>query len=429
MRVLLTGATGLIGSAVLSRLQAEGHEVWAVTRRQGPGAERLAPARWIVLDVARATAPSAWAPFLEGVDAVVNCAGVLQDAGPDSTTGVHRDGPAALFAACAAAGVRRIVQVSAMGVDRPDATAFARSKAQADAILAARDVDWVILRPAVVVGRSAYGGSALFRALAALPWLPQIRAAGDVQIVQLDEVAETVAWALRPSTPGRLILELAAPERIGFTEVVAAYRRWLGYPPARRAPGAFLMPLAFRLGDAASLLGWRPPVRTTARRELANGVSGDPTPWIELSGIQPQSLSLALAAAPASSQERWFANLYLLKAAVFAVFALFWIATGLITLGPARAAGEAMLEAAGAGGFAGPLAIGGGIADILIGLGIAWRRTARPALWAAFAVSLGYLAAGTLLAPALWIEPLGPLTKIVPILLLNLVALAILEDR
>src|SRR4051812_26285019 len=103
MRVLLTGATGFIGSTVLARLQDAGHEVWAVTRRRGAVARRLSPARWIELDMASTTTPEAWTPHLAGVDAVVNCAGVLQDGGSDSTAGVHRDGAAALFSACEAA--------------------------------------------------------------------------------------------------------------------------------------------------------------------------------------------------------------------------------------------------------------------------------------------------------------------------------------
>src|SRR5215218_9992196 len=114
MRVLLTGATGFIGSALLTRMQTEGHEVWAVTRRVGPAARRLAPARWVELDVARATSPEAWRPHLQGVDAVVNCVGALQDGGSDSTWGAHVAGPAALFAACERVGVRRVIHFSAM---------------------------------------------------------------------------------------------------------------------------------------------------------------------------------------------------------------------------------------------------------------------------------------------------------------------------
>jgi uncharacterized protein YbjT (DUF2867 family) len=428
VRVLLTGATGLIGAAVLAELHAAGHEVRAVTRRQGPGTRRLAPAEWIELDIARATAPQAWSAALDGVDAVVNCAGVLQDSSRDSTAGVHRDGPAALFTACEAAGVRRVIQVSAMGADA-GTTAFSRTKAEADTDLAMRDLDWVILRPSVVVGRQAYGGSALFRGLAMLPALPEVSKAGDLQIVQLDEVAETVRFFLNAEAPARVILELAGPERLTFTEVVAHYRRWLGYPPARRLPGAYFMPLAFRLGDLASLFGWRPPVRSTAHRELLRGAVGDPGPWMTATGIRPRSLGEALASEPASVQERWFAGLYLLKPVILAVFAAFWLLTGALTFGPAWPAAVEQMRAAGGGPFASFVVAGGALADLAIGLGILFRRTARPALWAGFVLSLGYLAAGTLLAPELWIGPLGPLTKVVPILALNLVALAILEDR
>jgi uncharacterized protein YbjT (DUF2867 family) len=429
MRVLLLGATGFIGSALLARLHASGHEVWAVTRRQGPATRRLQPDRWVQLDIARATRPQDWSPYLDGVAAVVNCAGVLQDGARDSTSGVHRDGPAALFAACEAADVRRFIQISAMGADKGELSAFSRSKGEGDQRLKDSGLDWVILRPSVVVGRAAYGGSALFRALASLPFLPRVPDTGELQIIQLDDVAATVCFFLEPAAPGRLELEVAGPERLGFEAVVAAYRRWLGYPPARRAPGGALMPLLYRLGDAASLLGWRPPVRTNARREMVRGAVGDTGPWTQLTGIRPRALSEALAAEPASVQERWFANLYLLKALIFTVFALFWIVTFVISVGPGYGIGKDLMLRAGAGPLAGPSVVAGALADLTIGLGIAWRRTTRLALWAALGLSLFYLVAGTIMTPWLWSEPLGPMTKIFPIMALNLVALAILEDR
>jgi uncharacterized protein YbjT (DUF2867 family) len=429
VRILLTGATGFIGSAVLARLKAEGHEVLAVARRLGPAAQRLGADRWIVQDVATATLPSDWAPHLAGVDAVINCAGVLQDGGRDSTDGVHVRGAGALFAACEAAGVRRVIHLSAIGADRGGLSSFSDTKAEGDQALASRDLDWVILRPSVVVGRAAYGGSALFRGLAALPFLPRTRDTGELQIVQLDEVVETVVFFLRPDAPARVALELAGPERLTFDEVVAAYRRWLGYPPARPAPGGALLPHAYRLGDLAGVLGWRPPIRTNARREIIRGAVGDPSEWIRLTGVRPRSLSQGLAAEPSSVQERWFANLYLMKALILVVFSGFWIATAVISIGPGYERGERLMQLAGAGPLSGPSVWAGALADLVIGLGIVWRRTTRLALWGALGLSVFYLVAGTILLPELWAEPLGPMTKIFPIMVLNLVALAVLEDR
>src|SRR5690242_12268114 len=179
MRVLIVGATGLIGSAVAGRLAARGDAVVAVARHHGRPGAGLSGAKQVTIDLARVFNAVDWLPHLRGIDAVVNCAGVLQDSPRDSIAGMQ-DGVTALFRACEQAGVRRVVHVSALGVERHAATAFARTKRAADEALMACDLDWVILRPSVVIGRPAYGGSALIRGLAAMPILPLVRDAGEL---------------------------------------------------------------------------------------------------------------------------------------------------------------------------------------------------------------------------------------------------------
>ena len=430
MRILLLGATGLIGSAAAARLRRDGHELVGVARCVDSAERRVPVHRWVELDLRDMTGAEAWGPHLDGIDAVVNCAGALQASLRDSPARVHDAAPAALWRACEAAGVRRIVHLSAMGVDRGGITDFSRSKAAGDAALAGSGLEWVILRPSVVVGRSAYGGSALFRALASLPVLPVLPQTGPLDIVQLDDVVETIAGMVRPDAPSRVALELAGPERLSFSEVVAAYRAWLGWAPARevRMPG-WIAAAAWRIGDAVAWLGWRPPIRSTARREIVRGAIGDGGEWRRLTGIEPQPLGEALAARPASVQERWFARLYLLKPVAIGIFAAFWLMTGLVSLGPGWSHAVEVMRMTAAARWAELAVIGGALLDLAVGVGILFRRTARPALIAALGVSILYLVLGSVLLPDLWADSLGPMMKVWPILALNLLCLAILDER
>lgn len=427
MKILVIGATGLIGSAAATRLSREGHQVIGLARQPRAG---LGLAGWVALDIASARQPKDWLPLLSGVDAVVNCAGVLQDSRRENTEAVHATGVGALFDACEQSGVRRVIHLSAIGVDRTQPSRFSATKYAGDRDLMARDLDWVILRPSVVLGRPAFGASALIRSLASLPGVPLMPGTQLLQVVQLGDVLATISFFLKPNAPSRLELELVGPERLQIGEIIAQYRQWHGWPPAR----SFTLPrllssLVYRLGDLAGALGWRPPVRTNAAREIARGAVGNPDPWILLTGVRPQSLADALAGEPATIQDKWFARLYLIKAIVFTVLPAFWIGTGVISLTLGYPTGVDLMRGAGAGYLSGPAVIAGALADVAIGIAIAWRPLTRYGLYAALALSMFYIVAGTILRPDLWTEPLGPLLKIVPILVLHLIALAILDER
>jgi uncharacterized protein YbjT (DUF2867 family) len=422
MRVLILGASGLIGSAVAARLTARGDDVVGVSRRGGPRSLRI--------DMAQIRDVSQWIPHLSGIGAVVNCAGVLQDSSTDSTD-VHHRAVVLLAEACQRSGVRRFVHLSAVGVDRETPSEFSRSKRAGDEALMASELDWVILRPSLVIGRSAYGASALMRGLAALPLRPVMADTGPLQLIHLDDLVETILFFLKPNSPSRRVLEIVGPRRYSFDDAVDLLRHWLRWKPARKWPlPAGLAALSYKLGDVASLLGWRPPVRTTARREIARGAIGNPSQWTATTAISPRDIEQVLAAEPASVQERWFSGLYLLKPLIFGVFGVFWLATGIVSLTIGWAYGMGLLREGGLGqNFAALTIVAGAVADLLIGAAILYRPTSRYGLYAALAISLTYAIIGTILVPRLWADPLGPMLKIWPVMVLNLVALAIREDR
>jgi uncharacterized protein YbjT (DUF2867 family) len=429
VRILVAGATGLIGSAVCARAIADGHSVLAAIR-PGSNTRPLGVEAVVEIDIARATDLSDWEPHLDDVDAVVNCAGVLQAGPQQSPQGVHCRGLAALAEACAERRIRRVIHFSAIGIERDALSEFSASKAAGDAALMAEDLDWIVLRPSVVLGAGASGAGGLFRGLAALPALPVMPDTGLLQVVQLEDVTQTVMFFLDRSAPGRVVLEVAGPERLSLPEVVAAHRRWLGWPPARQLPlPRWLSTLLYRAGDFAGRLGWRPALRTNAQREIVRGAVGDPAAWQELTGISPMPLERALATRPASAQERWYARLFFLKPLIFIVLGLFWLGTGIISLGPGFDIGTELLVRSGLPALAAPGVVAGALADVLVGAGLLYRPTARRALYGGIALSVFYMLAGTVLLPELWRDPLGPMMKIWPILALNIVALVILDER
>ncbi len=431
MRILVIGAYGFIGSAVVARLSADGHEVVGAGRRILRASRTRPDLQWIKINLSRVRTPKKWRSVLKNIDAVVNCAGVLQDTPSDSTLKVHVHAMAALFEACSKENVRHIVQISAIGVGPDVDTRFARTKFAAEVALKKHDLDWVILRPSLVVGRSVYGGTALLRALAAIPFvLPLARESASFQPVQVTDLAAAVSFFLKPGAPVRCTVEIAGPQRLRLAEVIDAYRRWLGLAPGAimRLPLIAVRAIAWA-GDVGSWLGWRPPLRSTTLKQLSRSLAHDPDEWTRITGIKPVRLDTALTMEPASVQDRWFARLYLLKPIMIGVLAVYWMTSGVIGLGPARRLVDDLLMEVGFGTWSYSAAIASGAVQLALGIGIAFRSTARGALTASLVVALIYVAAGGLMRIGLWLDPLGSLIKMFPLIGLTIMTLAIFDDR
>src|SRR5258708_9840113 len=174
-----------MGAGCLAWLCRGGHEVTGAGRDITLAQRRAPFAKWMVADYRRLTLAGDWLPLLEGFDAVVNCVGVLQDGMHDDVQRIQGAATTALFAACERAGVKRVVHISAIGAARSAPTVFARSKAEAEDNLARRQLGWVILRPGLVLAPAVYGGTAMLRGLARVPFVtPAIEPDAPTQVVR-----------------------------------------------------------------------------------------------------------------------------------------------------------------------------------------------------------------------------------------------------
>ena len=429
MRILVVGAYGLIGRYVAARLTREGHAVVGAGRDIAAARRQSPDMTWVLADLS-AMYPRDWAPLLVGVDAVVNAAGALQDGPRDNLFDVHVRGIRALADACVVAGVRRFVQISAVDVESGGSD-FNRTKSEGDATVRSLDLDWLILRPGLVLAPAAYGGSALLRGLAAFPLaIPLVHADAVVQVASIDDVARAVAIAVRIDAPARITVDIASAEPTTLLDIVVALRAWLGLKPA------FVLALPTQLAgvgswvaDLLSWLGWRSPLRSTAISQLAARVRGEAGDAARYLGFEPRRLNSILADWPCGVQERWFARLYFVKPLGLASLAGFWVASGLIGLARQDTAISVLTHVGMAATIARTLVIGGAATDITLGLLTCHRRTASFALGGMIAVSGAYLAGATLWRPDLWADPMGPLTKVIPAAILALAVLTLMEER
>jgi len=424
MRVLVTGAYGLIGGACVARLYAAGHDVVAAGRNIRSARRRFPFAQWVAADFNKLEDAPAWLPLLQGIDAVVNCVGVLQDGLRDDVRRVQLDGTKALFHGCVCASVKRVIHISAIGAEPDGPSEFSRSKAGAEAYLRELPLDWVILRPALVLGPAVYGGTALLRGLAAFPGVvPVVHADARMQVIGLDDLTETVARALMPGTSARTVWDVAHPQVHRLPDIVTAIRGWLGFAPRRvlALPDALAKIVAW-FADALGWLGWRSPARSTSLAQLTAGVIGDPARWMAETGITPKSLDQILAARPAGVQDRWFARLYLLKP-----LAILGLALAILVPSAEQLAAVLGLRS----NIARPTFLGAAwsVIALLAGLSLFVRPAVRCALIVLLAAALVQIA-DHIMRP--WIYFLGPLDFVafkLPMVLLILFVFGILDER
>src|SRR6476660_8137654 len=257
-RILVFGASGLIGRFVTDDLRAQGFHVVGIARKFS--ASQKGGASDLELPVMSMDA-AALARLLRdhAIDVVVNCLGVLQDGPGSDTSAVHRDFVETLLRAIGEQGrAIRLVHISIPGRPGEDRTPFSRTKREAERLIAVFGIAYAILRPGFVVAPSAYGGSAMLRALAVFPLqLPADESATPFQPVAVGDIADTIAWLaardIDNSAANAVTWDLMQPQPITLGNVIDQFR-WsfgtAGYP--RITLPAFLLDLGAKAGDLAN---------------------------------------------------------------------------------------------------------------------------------------------------------------------------------
>jgi uncharacterized protein YbjT (DUF2867 family) len=228
-RVLVAGGTGFVGSHVLAKLSAAGHDVIVLTRHRERARDLLLLPTVRVIE-ADPYAPATLGRYLHHVTAVINLVGMLHEHGRDTFERAHVEYARLLVTACRNAGVARILHVSALAASPDAASAYLRSKAAGEAVIAESGIAWTIFRPSVIFGRGDTFLNLFARLAAVFPVIPLAAAGARFQPVFVGDVAACLARALVDDQTIGHRYALCGPKAYTLAELVRYVAETSGHP-------------------------------------------------------------------------------------------------------------------------------------------------------------------------------------------------------
>ena len=291
MRVLLTGASGYVGSYVLRELLRQNHTPRCLVR--GSAADLAVQDDAIEIASGDVTEPDSLRDAVAGCDAIIHLVGIIEEKRANGVTfeRIHVEGTRHVVEAARNAGIDRFIHMSANGARREDATDYQRTKWDAEQIVKDAGFDhWTIFRPALLFGepdpdRPEFSSRLLKDLVRPFPVLPVFgNGQYELQPVHATEVATAFVQALTTEAAHGQAYVAAGPDRFSYVEVLDRIARGAGLAPKPKVH----VPLSIaRLGvytvGRVGLL----PISPAQFEMLVEGNTGDETAFYRDFDLSP----------------------------------------------------------------------------------------------------------------------------------------------
>ncbi|MEO6182565.1 MAG: complex I NDUFA9 subunit family protein [Verrucomicrobiota bacterium] len=234
MNVFLTGATGFVGAEMVRQLRAAGHSVRALVRSmQSPSSEHLVSSHCVELYRGNILEAGSLTGSLDGMDAVIHLVGIISEVGENTFENVHTLGTKNMVDAANHAGVKRFMQMSALGV-RADAVArYHRSKWAAEELVRSSGLDFTIFRPSIIYGSEDHFVNFFARLSRWSPVLPVMGSGqGTLQPICIGDVAHFFLNSLNDPRAFGQTYDLCGPDILTMPAIlkticdVTGRKRW-----------------------------------------------------------------------------------------------------------------------------------------------------------------------------------------------------------
>src|SRR3990167_819537 len=429
MNILITGGNGFIAREIIIALESMGHHLTVCVRQLSTRVLDNHHTRYIETNFLRDTDKSVWMERLNHIDVVINCVGVFQTLREKDMWGIHTHAPCALFDASVEKGVKKIIHISALGVDKSD-VAYAQSKLATEKHLQNLSIDSTILRPSFVYGHGSYGGSSLFRGLCGLPFFIFLPGGGKklLQPLHVHDLVKIIQHSLNLS--GKHLLSAGGSEKLSLKDILIKLRAWLGFKKAIN----FSVPLIFikitaKFGDFFR----NAPLSSTGVKLMAmdNVLTNQEFENLTKTvSFTPRSFTQGLNNMVSAVQDRWHARLFFLRPLLRLSIAYLWIFSGIISLVAANIFSYPMLERM---NINSPLKIillfGASGLDILLGFAVLFNYRLKIIGSIQVALMIIFTIITSFYLQIYWLFPFAPIAKNIPLIFATLVMMALESDR
>ncbi len=233
MKMIIAGGTGFVGSALIKRLSAEGHQIALIVR---PGSKAKIPTH-LQIEAVSLDPGEPLTHLDKSGDAIINLVGIIREFPSKGVTfeNAHFLVTKNLVDFAKAKGISRFLQMSALGVGPHGKTGYIRSKFKADEYLRSSGLKWTIFRPSMIIGPADHVTGMFSRMIKYLPVVPVIgNGEYKLQPVHVDDVCTGFVKALSDDRSIGKVFEFGGPEVLSFSRILDIIGEALGKKKVRK---------------------------------------------------------------------------------------------------------------------------------------------------------------------------------------------------
>ncbi|KTD49972.1 oxidoreductase [Legionella quinlivanii] len=422
MIIMILGATGFVGTHLTRKLLDQGHEILAVVRTIETGQALFPSASLIECDFTAQQNLEEWMLRMKNVDVVINCIGIFYHRNPSIVWQIHFNSPRVIFEAASKAGVKKIIQLSALAVEHYESE-YAKSKLELDNYLLTLPVQSLIFRPSFIYGPGSEGGMALLMTMASFPVIP-LPEKGEqlLQPIHIDTLCTAISnMASLPPGPS-YVLTAVSPTAIALKTVLGSLRHWLQLPKSFfvQVPMILIKIMAWFGNFSSSSKINSPAINMLSSNKTAS--AGETAVFYQLTGVNPESFKEGLEKKPSTDGDRWQALLGWLRPFLRLSLAFMWFASALTSAFFAQETSYLILKQAGVPDTLQSLLLfGASFINFMLGIGLLFNFRTRSNCMVQLLIIVIYTLIISVQLPYYWLEPFGSVVKNIPIMVAILI--------